>query len=70
VDLPSERLVRDFGKVAQEVVQHLSSLVGTEVQITLEIRASNPKGFPEQVARIVSENANTLRFSTYEFEDE
>lgn len=70
VDLPPERLVRDFGKVAQEVVQHLASLVGTQLQMTLEVRASNPDGFPDQVVRIVSENANTLRFSTYEFEEE
>lgn len=70
VDLPPERLVRDFGKVAQEVVQHLASLVGTQLQVTVEVRPSNPDGFPDHVVRIVSENANTLRFSTYEFEEE
>ena len=31
------RLGRDAGKIAEEVVQHLSSVLGVNVEITMEI---------------------------------
>jgi len=61
---------RDFGKVAQEVVQHLTSLVGTDVEVTVEVRATSADGFPDQVVRTVTENARTLKFTSHEFEKE
>jgi predicted AAA+ superfamily ATPase len=70
VTLDPERLNRDFGRVAQEVVQHLTSLVGTDVEVTVEVRAASNSGFPEQVVRTVNENARTLKFTSHEFEKE
>jgi hypothetical protein len=67
--LDPTRLNRDFGKVAQEVIQHLTSLMGTDVEVTVEIRATNSDGFPDATVRTVSENARTLRFTSHEFED-
>jgi predicted AAA+ superfamily ATPase len=67
--LDPTRLNRDFGRVAQEVIQHLTGLMGTEVEVTVEIRATNPDGFPDVTVRTVSENAHTLRFTSHEFEE-
>jgi len=69
IGLDPLRLNRDFGKVADEVVTHLSALAGTEVRITVEIEADNPEGFPDTVVRTVAENAQTLKFKTHGFED-
>ena len=68
-DLDPERLNRDFGKVSAEVISHLTGLLGTDVRITIEIEASNGEGFPDTVVRNVTENARTLRFDDYGFEE-
>ncbi|HMA35033.1 MAG TPA: Swt1 family HEPN domain-containing protein [Chloroflexia bacterium] len=70
VRVPATRLSRDVGTIAQEVIQHLAALVGAEVEITLDIRATLPDGAPPQVVRTVTENCRTLGFQTYAFEEE
>lgn len=45
-------------------------LVGTNVEVTLEIDAQIPEGAPEHVVRTVTENARTLRFKSQGFEEE
>lgn len=69
IRLDAERLSRDFGRVAQEVVAQLTSLLNTEVEVTVDISAHNQSGFPDATVRNVSENARTLRFSDYGFEE-
>lgn len=69
VDLDAERLNRDFGKVSAEVIAQLTGLLGTDVRITVEIAASNEEGFPDVIVRNVTENAKTLKFTDYGFED-
>jgi hypothetical protein len=66
--LDSERLNRDFGRIAQEVLTHLSGLHGTAMQVTVEVVADNPDGFSDDVVRIVTENAQALRFTEHDFE--
>jgi hypothetical protein len=63
-----DRLGRDAGRIAQEIVAHLHGLVGTETEVTIEIRATNAGGFPDTVVKIVSENASALRFTDHGFE--
>jgi predicted AAA+ superfamily ATPase len=70
VSIDPERLNRDFGRVAQEVVQHFTALVDTKVEVTVEVRAEATTGFPDQVVRTVTENAGTLKFTSHEFEKE
>jgi hypothetical protein len=70
VSLDPTRLGRDAGKVAEEVVQHLSSLVGSNVEVTLEIQAEVPQGVPDQAVRTITENCRVLRFKTHGFEKE
>ena len=67
VNLDPGRLNRDFGQVAQEVISHLTGLVGANVEIVVEVRAESDEGFSEQVARTVTENSKALKFSSHEF---
>jgi len=69
VKLNPLRASRDIGKIAQEVVQHLTKQVSAEVEMTLEIRAKLPKGADEKLRRDVTENCRTLNFDTCEFEN-
>lgn len=69
VNLNPERLSRDFGKVAQEVVAQLTSLLGTRVEIIVDITAINEDGFSTATVRNITENAKTLRFTDFGFEE-
>jgi hypothetical protein len=60
--LDAARVGRDAGKIADEVIAHLSGLVGAEVKVTLEIEARIPNGVPENTVRTVTENSQTLKF--------
>ncbi|MFQ5631671.1 MAG: ATP-binding protein, partial [bacterium] len=70
VTLDPLRIARDAGQIAQEIIQHLTSLQQAKVQITLEIRAEIPDGADEQAVRTVTENCRTLKFRHYGFEKE
>ncbi|MCC6474792.1 MAG: DUF499 domain-containing protein [Burkholderiales bacterium] len=70
VDLDQARVGRDASRIADEVVAHLTGLVGAQVRVTLEIEARIPSGAPDQVVRTVTENSRTLKFSTQGFETE
>jgi hypothetical protein len=63
------RLGRDAGRIADEVISHLEGLVGSKVKVILEIDVEVADGIPEDKVRIVSENANTLKFKTHGFEE-
>ena len=69
VRLDPERFGRDLNRLYQEVIQHLAAPEGVELEITVEISASKKDGFPHDKARIVTENARTLKFDQYGFED-
>ena len=62
VVLDATRAGRDAGKIAEEVISHLSGLVGANVTVTLEIEAMIPDGAPDHVVRIVTEKAMALKF--------
>lgn len=61
---------RDASQIADEVLQHLTSLVGANVKVTLEIEARVENGIPDNVIRTVNENCRTLKFKSQEFEEE
>jgi predicted AAA+ superfamily ATPase len=69
VRLDPERINRDFGQVAQEVIQHLTSQLGTSIEVTVDIAATRHEGFPDHIVRTVLENANTLKFGDAAFEE-
>ena len=70
VELDATRVGRDAGRIADEVISHLSGLVDSDVRVTLEIEAEIPNGAPDNVVRTVTENARTLKFKSQGFEKE
>jgi predicted AAA+ superfamily ATPase len=70
VELSPDRLGRDAGAIAEEIVQHLAIQKGARVRVTLEIEAALPNGAPDTLVRTVTENAKTLKFRTQGFEEE
>jgi hypothetical protein len=70
VTLDASRVGRDAGRIADEVIAHLTGLVGSDVTVTLEIEANIPSGVPDNVVRTVTENSRTLNFKIHGFEKE
>lgn len=60
----------EFSTIAEEVIQHFTSKLGTDVRITVEIQAESEDGFDDNTRRTVAENSNTLGFDHGEFEQE
>jgi predicted AAA+ superfamily ATPase len=70
IQLDPQRLSRGAGQINEEVLQHLAGLVGSNVEVELEITVSVPEGIPDRVVRTVTENARTLKFDDFGFEEE
>ena len=70
VQLDSLRVGRDAGRIADEVIQHLTKLVGANVEVTIEIQARLQDGASDKTVRDVTENCRTLRFDSFGFEEE
>lgn len=70
VELDPTRMGGDAGQIAEEVISHLSGLVGSKVTVTLEIEVSVPSGISDQIVRIVMENGKALKFVNQGFEEE
>jgi hypothetical protein len=64
------RLTSTAQVLSKEIIQHLTSLLGAQVRITLEIQATIPDGAPDHVTQIVTENCKTLKFDQAGFEEE
>jgi len=64
------RLGRDAARIAEEIVQHLTGLVGSKVEITIEIQADLADGAGDKLVRDVTENCRTLKFTDFGFEEE
>ena len=69
VEINPDRAGRDMGQVAEEVLQHLTTLPGGKVKVTIEIDAEIPEGASDDVQRVINENCQTLRFKSYGFEE-
>jgi hypothetical protein len=70
VNLDPARVGLDAGRIADEVISHLAGLVGSSVNVTLDIEATIETGAPETVVRTVTDNSRTLKFTTQGFEEE
>jgi predicted AAA+ superfamily ATPase len=62
------RMLRDLSDIADGIVVQLGN-AGANVVVTLEIEAVADKGFTGEVRRTISENAQTLKFDSHEFEE-
>ena len=69
VEIDPTRLGRDAGRISDEVIAHLTSLMGAKATIVLEIDIEVPNGVPEDKVRIITENCNTLKFKGHGFEE-
>ena len=63
-ELDPVRCIKQLGEIAD----HISSHLGPEIELVLEVRAANPDGFKESTQRTVSENASNLGAAASEFE--
>lgn len=68
VSVDPERYSRDINQIVSAVLAQLAAVDGVLLDVTLEITARAAGGFDEAKVRTVSENARTLRFTTYGFE--
>ena len=69
VEIDPDRAGRDMGQLAEEVLQHLTTLPGGKVRVTVEIDAEMPEGASDDVRRVIDENCRTLRFKAHGFEE-
>ncbi len=70
VVLDTERVGRDAGRIAEEIISHLAVQLGATVTVSLEIEAVLPAGAGDALVRTVTENARTLKFTSQGFERE
>ena len=70
VSLDATRVGRDASRIADEVISHLTGLMGATVRVQLEIEAEFPNGAPDGIVRTVTENGRTLKFDSQGFEQE
>jgi hypothetical protein len=68
IDVDPERVARDAGRVAQEVLAHLVGIVDSDVEVSIEITASVKDGIDPAIVRAVAENCKTLKFRSFGFE--
>ena len=60
---------REAGRIADEILAHITSIGGAKARITLEIDVEVPGGIPEDWVRIVNDNSNTLKVKSHGFEE-
>lgn len=68
MSLDATRVGRDAGRVAEEVIAHLTAIVGAKVTVTLELEALISTGASDHVVRTVTENSRPLKFTSQAFE--
>jgi len=68
--ISARMMAGDAGKINEEVVKHLTMILGANVQVTLEIHADIPSGVPDETVRTVTENCRTLKLEDFGFEVE
>jgi hypothetical protein len=67
--LDNTRINRDVQKLIEEVIGHLATIDGAQLEVTLEINLKASKGIPAQTIRTVSENCRTLKIKDFGFDE-
>jgi hypothetical protein len=68
-DLDTTRINRDVQKYVEEIIQHLTSVDGARVKVSIEVEAESFDGFAQQTVRTISENCRTMRVRDSGFEE-
>lgn len=69
VPLDTTRIGRDVQRLVEEVITHLTTADGTQVEVSLEVNVHSPDGLSQQIVRTVSENCRTLHIKDFGFEE-
>ena len=67
--LDNTRVNKNVNDYLTEIIQHLMSVDGADVELTLEVSVNAPGGIPTSTVRTVSENCRTLKIQDFGFED-
>lgn len=67
--LDNTRVIRHMGTLMDEVINHLMSVDGANIEIKLLVDASMPDGTPVPIVRTVTENCRTLHVEDSGFQD-
>jgi hypothetical protein len=67
--LDNTRIGRDVQKLVEEVISHLTTSDGNQVEVSLEVNVKSPDGLSPQVVRTVSENCRTLKVKDFGFDE-
>ena len=62
ISVEPAKLATEANRIAAEILQHLLSKLGSQVEVVIDISASLSDGVDDQTQRIVTENCRTLRF--------
>ena len=66
--LDNTRVNKNVNDYLTEIIQHLMSVDGADVELTLEVSVNAPGGIPSSTVRTVSENCRTLKIQDFGFE--
>lgn len=67
--LDTTRIGRDVQRLVEEVIKHLTSVDGAQVEVSLELNVTSPKGMTPQTVRTVTENCRTLGVRSFGFDE-
>ena len=67
-ELDTTRINRDVQRLVEEVISHLTSVDGAQVEVSLEVNLNAPGGLSQQTVRTVSENCRTLKVKDFGFD--
>lgn len=68
-ELDNTRINRDVQRLVEEVINHLSALDGSRVEVKLDVTVTAPNGVPQNTVRTVSENCKVLKIKDFGFEE-
>lgn len=67
--LDNTRINRDVQRLIEEVISHLTSVNGVQIELSLEVNVKALDGFSQQIIRTVSENCRTLKVKDFGFDE-
>ena len=67
--LDSTRVIKNMSSLMDEIINHITSINGSNVEIRLIVDASIPDGVPQAIVRTVTENCKTLKVEDFGFDE-
>ena len=67
--LDSTRVIRNVSSLMDEIINHLTSIHGANMEIRLLVDATIPEGAPQGTVRTITENCKTLKVEDFGFDD-